>query len=213
MRLDRIVLLAVVIVGQFAALALAAQEAAGYWPQWRGPLHTGQSPAGDPPISWSENNNVAFKIELPGLGLASPVVWGDRVFVLSAVAVDPAAYAVSQQVAADKQQRKEWPPAVEPVRQRFLVLAYSRHDGSLIWQRTAAERVPHESHYIDASWASASPLTDGRRLFANFGSNGLFAYDLDGQQLWQVDLGDMTTRNGFGEGSSPALFGDTLVLT
>ncbi len=205
------VLVAVVLA--LCTVAAAGAEESAHWPQWRGPSHTGQSPAGDPPVSWSESENVAFKVELPGLGLASPVIWGDRVFVLSAAAADPAAYKASRQVAADKLERREWPPAVDPVQQRFLVMAYSRHDGSLIWQRTAAEQVPHESHYIDASWASASPLTDGRRLFANFGSNGLFAYDLDGQLLWQVDLGDMTTRNGFGEGSSPALHDDTLVLT
>jgi outer membrane protein assembly factor BamB len=72
--------------------------------------------------------------------------------------------------------------------------------------------VPHESHYIDSSWASASPVSDGEVLLAQFGSNGLFAYDLDGNELWRVDLGDMRTRNGFGEGSSPAIFGDTVVV-
>ncbi|MCH9648780.1 MAG: PQQ-binding-like beta-propeller repeat protein [Deltaproteobacteria bacterium] len=182
------------------------------WPQWRGPGVNGVSPNGDPPLHWSETQNVAFKVPIPGRGLASPIVWGDRIFLLTAVSADDNAYAASQQAAAEKLERQEWPPSVEPVKQRFVVMALARDDGRILWQRTAVERKPHESHYITSSWASASPLTDGKRLFAFFGSNGLFAYDLDGNLLWQRDLGDMETRSGFGEGASPAIHGDTLVI-
>ncbi len=189
-----------------------AGEAERQWPQWRGPHHNGVAPHSDPPTTWSETENVRFKVEVPGRGLASPIVWGDKVFLLTAVAMDPEAYQASQKAAAAKLERKEWPPSVEPVKQAFLVLALSRRDGSVAWRRTATERVPHESHYLDSSFASASPVTDGERLFAHFGSNGLYAYDLEGELLWSVDLGDMTTRRGFGEGSSPALHGDTLVV-
>lgn len=182
------------------------------WPRWRGPLANGVSPHGDPPTHWSETENVAFKVPIPGRGLASPIVWGNRVFVLSAVPADDEAYAASQKAAAEKLERQEWPPSVEPVKQRFVVMALARDDGNVLWQKTATERVPHESHYITSSWASASPLTDGKRLFAFFGSNGLFAYDLEGTLLWQRDLGDMQTRSGFGEGASPALHDDTLVV-
>ncbi len=192
--------------------AMAVGAPASNWPQWRGPLGTGTSPDGDPPVTWSEEENVRFKVELPGRGLASPVVWDDKIFILAADAADPAAYEASQKAAAAVLERKEWPPAVRPVRQKFLVLALSRADGSVVWQRTASEHVPHESHYIDSSWASASPVTDGERLFVSFGSNGLFAYDLDGELLWEKDLGDMKTRYGHGEGSSPALYGDLLLL-
>lgn len=182
------------------------------WPQWRGPGVDGVSPHGDPPLHWSETQNIAFKVPIPGRGLASPIVWGDRIFLMTAVAADDDAYTASQQAAAEKLERQEWPPSVEPVKQRFVVMALARDDGRILWQRTAVERKPHESHYITSSWASASPLTDGKRLFAFFGSNGLFAYDLDGNLLWQRDLGDMETRSGFGEGASPAIHGDTLVV-
>ena len=194
------------------AIALADSPPPQNWPQWRGPDGNGVSPDGDPPIRWSETENVRFKVPLPGLGLASPVVWDDKIFILSAVAADDAAYKASQEAAAKKLEAQEWPPSVEPVKQAFVVLAFSREDGKILWQQTAAEKVPHESHYIDASWASASPITDGKRLFAHFGSNGLYAYDLDGKLLWARDLGDMRTRNGFGEGASPALDGDTLIV-
>ncbi|MEE8524101.1 MAG: PQQ-binding-like beta-propeller repeat protein [Thermoanaerobaculia bacterium] len=204
-------LIAVVTMALWIPPALA-DKAERYWPQWRGPMANGVAPHGDPPITWSENENVRFKVAIPGRGLASPIIWGKRIFLLTTVAADAEAYEASQQAAVEKLERREWPPKVEPVTQRFVVMALSRRDGRVLWQRTAAERTPHESHYPDSSWASASPVTDGKRLYAHFGSNGLFAYNLRGKLLWHKDLGDMTTRNGFGEGSSPAVFGDLLVI-
>jgi outer membrane protein assembly factor BamB len=191
----------------------AASPAEPAWPSWRGPLHTGVAPAADPPLRWSEKENVRFKVAVPGSGLASPIVWGDAIYLMSAVPVDEAAQAKSVGEAEAKQAQQQFPPSVAPVRQRFVVLAYSRKDGSLLWERTAVEHTPHESHHVDASWASASPVTDGRILVAHFGSAGTFAYDLEGKLLWKADLGDMSTRNGFGEGSSPAIHGDRVIVT
>lgn len=204
--------LAVLLLGLGPVAADAPPDAEKYWPTWRGPTGNGSHAHADPPIAWSETKNVRFKIPIPGRGLSSPVVWGDRVFVMSAVPVDQAGYAAAHQAAADKQTRGEWPPEVKPNEQRFLVMAFSRTDGGLLWQRTATQSVPHEGHYVDSSWSCASPVTDGKRVLAHFGSRGTYAYDLDGQLLWHVDLGDMTTRNGFGEGSSPAIFDDTVVI-
>lgn len=206
------ILLAACLACPVVVADAADLDAARQWGNWRGPLHTGEAPHADPPVTWSETENLRFKVAIPGRGLASPVVWGDRVFLLSAVPADTAAYASSQEAAAAKAERQEWPPSVEPVRHRFVVQARSREDGRLLWERTAIETVPHESHYLDSSWASGSPVTDGRRVIAHFGSFGTYAYDLDGEPLWSVDLGDMTTRNGFGEGASPALHGDTVVI-
>jgi len=163
------------------------------WAQWRGPLGNGVSPDGDPPVHWSEEDNVRFKVPIDGDGLATPVVWGDRLFVLSALAVE--------------EESEERPP-----RQRFLVTAYDRHDGSVEWQRAAAESVPHEGHHSESGWATASPVTDGERVYAHFGSAGTYAYTVEGDPVWKVDLGDMQSRLGYGEGSSPALWGDTLVI-
>jgi outer membrane protein assembly factor BamB len=190
----------------------AADSVEHYWPTWRGPLDSGVAPHAEPPTSWGEDRNVRLKIPIPGRGLSSPVVWGDTVFVMTSVAADEKAYAASQKAAAEVLERKEWPPAVEPVEQRFVLLALSRKDGSVLWERTATQRVPHEAHYIDSSWSAASPVTDGKRVIAHFGSNGTHAYDMDGKPLWDVDLGDMRTRRSFGEGSSPALHGDMLVI-
>jgi len=201
--------LAAGVAGVARAEALDADR---QWGNWRGPLHTGEAPHADPPTRWSETENVRWKVPIAGRGLASPVVWGDRVFVMTAVAADAKAYDASRARAAEKLERQEWPPSVDPVAQQFRLIAISRADGRVLWDRLAREVVPHESHYIDSSWASGSPVTDGRRVIAHFGSYGTYAYDLDGNPLWSVDLGDMTTRNGFGEGSSPALHGDTVVI-
>jgi outer membrane protein assembly factor BamB len=180
----------------------AADDGRATWPWWRGPLGNGVSPDGDPPLRWSEKQNVRFKVAIDGDGLSTPVVWGDRIYVLSSVSIEASGGA---RPATDAS-------GVPLVRQRYLVTAYSRHDGSLAWQRVAVERTPHESHHLESGWATASPVTDGKRLYAHFGSAGTFAYSLDGEPLWKVDLGDMTARLGYGEGSSPALWGDTLVV-
>jgi len=131
------------------------------------------------------------------------VVWKDRVFVQTAV---PAGLT--------------GPPSHEPrggrePRQphRFLLLALDRRDGSVIWERVAAEATPHEaSHQDNGTWSSGSPITDGERVYAYFESFGVYAYDMDGELLWKKDLGDKHQRSQFGEGSTPALYGNRLVI-
>jgi outer membrane protein assembly factor BamB len=101
------------------------------------------------------------------------------------------------------------PPGVH----KFVVMAIDRQTGRTVWERVAREQAPHEQGHADNStWASGSPLTDGERLYAYFESFGIYAYDLEGELLWQKDLGDKRMRNEFGEGSTPALFGNTLVI-
>jgi outer membrane protein assembly factor BamB len=135
---------------------------------------------------------VRWKVEIPGRGSASPVVWGDRVFLSTAISADGR--------------------TAEGVMHRFVVMALDRATGEVVWQQTAREEAPHEgAHRENGTYASASPVTDGEVLIASFESRGLYAYDLDGNVLWQKDLGDKLMRNQFGEGSTPTLHGDTLV--
>jgi outer membrane protein assembly factor BamB len=194
---------AALLLASAALSPVSGAEATARWPWWRGPLGNGVSPDGDPPVRWSERENVRFKVPIDGDGLATPIVWGARIYVLSALTVDR----------TDEGARPAPDPSGAPLaRQRLLVTAYDRHDGSVEWQRVADERVPHEGHHLESGWAAASPVTDGERLYAHFGSAGTYAYTLEGERIWKVDLGDMTTRLGYGEGSSPALWGDTLVV-
>ena len=181
----------------------SAPSAETNWPQWRGPYATGVSRTADPPVEWSETKNIRWKREIPGRGSASPVVWGDRLFLLSAVPVGV-----------------EGAPSHEPrggiqprTPHRFTVFAIDRKTGNVIWQRVARESTPHEgSHPENGTYASSSAITDGRRVFAFFDSEGLYAYDMDGTPLWEKDLGDKRMRMEFGEGCTPVLSGNRLVI-
>jgi outer membrane protein assembly factor BamB len=184
-------------------LAAVDPEAEKYWPQWRGPHATGAAVSGNPPAEWSESRNVRWKVEIPGRGSSSPVVWGDKLFLLSAVPV-------GVDIAASHTPRGSISPRVP---HRFVVLAIDRRTGKTLWERTAAEVVPHESSHPDnGTWASSSAVTDGQHVIASFDSFGYYAYDLDGKLVWQKDLGDKKMRNEFGEGSTPALHGNHLVI-
>lgn len=191
-----------------------------YWPQWRGPAADGVAPHADPPVSWSETENVRWKVEIRGRGHASPVVWGDRVFVVTAVESRSVETASIREPDPEPEKGAEGSPRrrgfFRPVTPEgaldFVVMALDRATGEVVWERTARTAVPHEGTHTDGTWASASPVTDGRRVWASFGSQGIYCYTFDGKKVWERDLGDMHTRNGFGEGSSPALYGDSLVI-
>ncbi len=166
---------------------------ARYWPQWRGPHMTGVSTTANPPTEWSETKNVRWKLPIPGRGSASPVVWGDRVFLLTAVS--------------------ESGRTAPGVQHKFVVMAVDRKTGAVAWERMAREEAPHEgTHTENGTYASSSAVTDGEHLFASFESRGLYAYDMDGTLVWQKDLGDKRMRNQFGEGTTPALFGRHLIV-
>ncbi len=147
---------------------------------------------------------MCWKKAVPGLGVSSPIVWGGRLFLTTAV---PRGERLENAPSAIRRD------GVPPDR----VLSYEVHsldraDGSTIWTRSVGVEAPHEGTHPDGTWASGSPVTDGDVLIAFFGSRGLFAFDLDGTELWRRDLGDMRTRLGFGEGSSPALHEDRVYV-
>lgn len=181
-------------------------EALRTWPQWRGPLANGVAPLANPPIHWSETSNVRWKISLPGQGHASPIVFGDSVYLLAAVPVGDAQKPVYDDA-----------PGVHdsvPVTHRFqfVVLAINRRGGSVSWEKVLREEWPHEGGHVTGSLASNSPVTDGERLYVFFGSRGLYCLDLKGELKWSRDLGKMQTLHAHGEGSSPVLYGDTLIV-
>jgi outer membrane protein assembly factor BamB len=179
------------------------------WHHWRGPLANGSAPQADPPITWDEKTNIQWKAPLPGRGSASPIVWGDRVFVLTAVKTDRVATADELAKPDPKFEKKTSPPTNF---YKFLVLCFDRATGKVLWQQTAAERVPHEGHHQTHSYAAGSPTTDGRFLYVSFGSFGVYCYDLDGKLIWQRDLGRLNTRLGWGEAVTPVIHGDSLLL-
>ena len=204
-NIHRLVLLLLICTA--AQAAEPTSEADQYWPQWRGPLANGVAPFGDPPVRWDENTNVRWKFPLPGQGHATPVVWGDRIFVLAAVVSDGNEDNKRGLIARLYGTLKS-----EDI-YRYEVLAIDRKTGNLLWRKTARVEAPHEGRHKDASWASCSPITDGEYVIASFGSRGLYCYDMQGNLQWEKDFGDLNMRNQFGEASSPFLYGDRLIVT
>lgn len=197
--------LAAIIAAALLTSAPTAQNANpdAHWPQWRGPLANGVATSASPPLEWSETNNVRWKVEIPGRGSSTPIVWGDRLYLSTAIPVG---------VTGDDQHAPRG-GLREPGVHRFVVMAIDRNTGRTIWERVAREQEPHEAaHNDNGAWANGSPVTDGERIYAYFESFGLYAYDMDGSLLWEKDLGDKRMRNEFGEGSTPALYGNTLVI-
>jgi len=192
---------AIVALVAVTGTVLSAAAYEWQWPQWRGPNATGASAAANPPLEWSETRNVRWKKEIPGRGSSTPVISGHLVFLSTAVPVgvsDAEAHAA----------RGSTPGA-----HKYVVMAIDRRDGRVAWERVAREETPHEgSHQEWGTWASPSIVTDGTYVIASFESRGIYAYDIKGTPVWQKDLGDKRMRSQFGEGSSPALHGNSLVV-
>jgi len=174
----------------WALAAVLSTAAAADWPQWRGPNADGVAPEGNPPIKWSEKKNVKWKVKVDGSGDSTPIIWGDKIFITTAVPQGTG----------------------RGVPFKFNLLCLNRTDGSTLWERTVREEVPHEGHHPTSSLASYSPITDGEHVWVSYGSRGLHCFDLDGNPKWSADLIQMQTRNAFGEGSSPAIAGDSIVV-
>ena len=146
---------------------------------------------------------------IPGNGSAPPIIWGKKVFILTAIntgKVDPT------KPKPEDQPRRIFGIKHPNTTYRFVVLCLDRATGKELWKQTATERVPHEGHHNDNDFASAAPTTDGKRLYCWFGSAGLFCYDLDGKPLWKRDLGKVHMGASLGEGCSPVVFDDKVVI-
>jgi outer membrane protein assembly factor BamB len=202
------------------------------WHQWRGPNASGVATHGDPPVHWDESTNIKWKVEIPGKGSATPVVWEDRIFILTAI--DTGLQSVIQEKVIQEnapteqvQPKTLTPSESQTERSRgfgrrmtrqvstiyeFVILCLDKQTGAVRWKQVANQEVPHEGGHLTNTYASASPTTDGKYLYVSFGSRGIYCYSLDGELIWKRDLGDMQTRRGFGEGASPVVHGDRLIV-
>jgi outer membrane protein assembly factor BamB len=181
------------------------------WAQWRGPGGQGVSNETGLPTEWSAAQNVIWKAEVPGRGHSSPIVWGDRLFLTTAIEgeVVPGAKAVKH--IADGQEFVH-PDGVGADRKHTLkVLALDAGTGRLLWERTAWEGTPYDTRHKRGSYASLTPVTDGQLVYAYFGSEGLYAYDFEGKLAWKASLGGIATM-GVGVGTSPVLYQDLIIL-
>src|ERR1044072_2930472 len=187
------------------------RAAAGNWPQWRGPDGTGISEEKNLPSVWTPTTNIKWKTPIDGRSHSSPIVWGNRVFLTTAIegAVVPGAKAVKQTVEDGKELLH--PDSVgADQKHAFKVIAIDRDSGKILWQQTAWEGTPYDNRHRKSSYAACTPATDGKLVYALFGTEGIYAYHFKGKRAWKADLGKLGTV-GMGTGTSPILF-DNLVI-
>ena len=176
------------------------------WPQWRGPLGTGVAPTASPPTEWNEHENIKWRTELDGEGHGTPVVSRGLIFLTTAVPVGPPFEARNSNRPGAHDNRSV------TSKYQFQAWAIDASNGSILWKKTLQEAIPVEGGHNTASLASASPVTDGKRFYAFFGSHGLYCLNRQGDLVWEKQLGTMHTKHGHGEGASPALKDETLVV-
>ena len=191
----------------FVSLLSTTAVAQDNWSHWRGPTGNGVSETAKPPTEWDAgiSENIKWKVAIDGKGSGSPVIWQDKVFVVTAVTEGGGQPPV---------RRRRGVPAPRPTTNTsFQLLCFNRINGDLLWKKTAITTVPHEGLHGTNTYASASPCTDGEHVYADFGSRGIYCYTLDGDQVWKYDKFDpMSTRASFGEGSSAVLADDKLIV-
>jgi outer membrane protein assembly factor BamB len=194
-------------------LAAAATAGAANWPQFRGPSSSGVDDTANPPLKWdvAKGTNIVWKADIPGLSLSSPVVWGDRIFLTTAISTDAkqtfrtGLYGDTDSV--NDQTAHQW-----------KVLALDRKTGKLLWEQMAHQGVPKTKRHPKSSQASPTPVTNGSVVIAYFGSEGLYAYSMDGKLLWKKDLGIQNAGwffdpdSEWGAASSPVIYKNTVIL-
>ncbi len=185
----------------------------GSWGSFRGPQASGIAEGQDLPDKWNgkTGENILWRTPIPGLAHSSPIVWGNRVFVTSAVSSDPKASfkpgLYGDGIASKDRSEQKW-----------IIYAIDKHSGKVVWERVAHQGEPKDKRHIKATYANSTPVTDGRIVVAWFGSEGVYAYDFSGRFLWKVDLGrldfgayDLPTFE-WGSASSPIIWKDLVIL-
>jgi len=196
-----------------ACLLFAGSLSAQNWPAFRGANAAGVADGKPTAVKWNvaSGENVAWKTPVPGVAVSSPIVWGDRVFVSTAVSSD-----LSQTIRTGLYGDVE--PVSDASKHSWRLMAIDKKSGKVLWDRVAYEGVPKTKRHPKSSQASATPVTDGRHVIVSFGSQGLYAYDFDGKLLWQKDLGTLNAGWFFdpdyewGIGSSPIIYKGLVIV-
>jgi outer membrane protein assembly factor BamB len=160
---------------------------------------------GNPPVRWSESENIKWKTALPGEGQSTPIIWGNKIFLLTAVPIGIDTGEVKSAFGGPPSKKVNVP-------YEYVVLCLERKTGSILWQQTVREEQPHEGFHPTGSLAPASPVTDGNYLWASFGSRGLYCLDFDGNVIWEAKTTKMQKAGRYGEGSSPVLTKNAVVV-
>ena len=206
MKVPRLVSLTLLVISSLTVVGSAAN-----WPQWRGPDGSGVSNEKNLPGEWSPAKNIKWKTAIDGRGHSSPIVWGNKIFVTTAVEgeVVPGAKAVTH-----TNEGKEFlhPDSVgADHKHTFKVVALNRDTGKILWESVAWEGTPFDNRHRKSSYAASTPATDGKLVYAFFGTEGLYAYDFNGKLAWKAQLGKLATV-GMGTGTSPILYENLVIV-
>ena len=197
----------------FALCVPAVTVSAQHWPAFRGANGAGVADGAPAPVKWNAatGENVLWKTPVPGVAVSSPIVWGDRVFVSTAVSSNPK-LGIRTGLYGDVE------PVDDASPHQWRLLALDRRSGKVLWDRLVHQGTPKTKRHPKSSQASPTPVTDGRRVIVSFGSEGLYAYDLDGKLLWKRDLGVLDSgwfydpSYEWGLGSSPIIWRDLVIV-
>lgn len=193
-------------------IAVVIPAAAQNWPRFRGPSGSGIADGRPLPTEWDtvSGRGIAWKTPVPGVGHSSPVVWGNRVFVTTAISSAAQGHYNPKDGGID--------PSKDVAVHEWRVLALDKATGRIVWSQTAHRGVPKVKRHVKATQANASPATDGRFVVASFGSEGLYTYDMNGKLLWKQDVGILDPGYWgqpdlqWGFASSPIIHGDLVIL-
>ncbi len=183
------------------------------WPQWRGPAGQGISTEKNLPTTWTATRNIKWKTPIAGRGHSSPIVWGKKIFLTTALDGEK----VPGRTPGVTHKMSDGSDFVHPdavgadLKHTFKVICLDRETGKILWERVAYEGPVHDSRHKKASFASSTPATDGKYVFAFFGSEGLYAYDMNGKLMWKQDLGKLGTAS-VGYGVSPIIYGNLVIM-
>ncbi|MEW6207107.1 MAG: PQQ-binding-like beta-propeller repeat protein [Acidobacteriota bacterium] len=197
-----------------AMVSLATSAAAprgSNWAGWRGAEGQGVSDEKNLPVEWSDTKNVRWKMPIPGRGFSSPIIWGNRVFLTTAIEGDviPGQKAVVHKIGGQEFKHPDWVSSDRS--HTFKVLCLDSETGKVIWERTAYEGKVFDHRHRKGSFASPTAVTDGQHVYAYFGSEGLYCYDFKGNQIWKTTFGGVPTL-GMGVGTSPVLYENLLII-
>jgi len=205
-----VLIVGIVLAVLFSGLSAGAASGTN-WPAWRGPSGQGISEEKNLPKEWSATKNIKWKTPIAGRGHSSPIVWGNKIFLTTAIEgeVVPGAKAVAH---IDEGKEYLHPDSVGADRKHtFKVICLSRDTGKILWEQTAFTGTPYDNRHRKASFASSTPVTDGKYVFAFFGTEGILAYDLNGKLAWKANVGKLGTF-GMGVGTSPILYENLVII-
>lgn len=191
---------------------MAAPASAQNWPGFRGTNASGVADGTHPPTTWNaeKNQNVRWRATIPGLSHASPIVWGNKIFVISAISANPNSGFNAKDKGIDL--------ANDDVKHTWRIYCLDKATGRIVWDQTAYEGVPRARRHLKATQANSTPATNGKYVVALFGSEGLSCYDLNGKLFWSKDLGVLNPglwddpNSSWGHASSPVIFGDLVIV-